>query len=104
MTDMDLPGRIKRLRLSLGLSQKELAESVPAAKWSQATVGKIERGERLLQVEELALLAMTYGFSIDQFLDLESTDLKRTVLLTKASDELSEALDKINALLASGGA
>ena len=57
--------RIKKLRLSKGMSQKDLAEKVNV---TQAHISKIERGEREPAYATLDLLAQILGASLSYLL------------------------------------
>jgi|GEM_PF-485089 len=57
--------RIREERLKLNLTQEKLAEDIEL---STAYIGQIERGERSLTLENLALLANRVGVTIDYLL------------------------------------
>jgi transcriptional regulator with XRE-family HTH domain len=54
--------RLRELRKSLGLTQKEFAESISMG---QSSLGMIERGARRLTEKNLRLICSTYGVSYE---------------------------------------
>ncbi len=60
-----LTRRLREVRESAGLTQEQLAEKL---KQGQSFVSKIERGERRLDVVELALVCRAVGISLVDFI------------------------------------
>lgn len=63
--------RIREERIRIGLTQEQLAEYIDV---STTYIGFIERGERSVTLEKLALLAECFHVSIDSLLREISTD------------------------------
>ena len=57
--------KLREARNEAGLTQTEVAEKL---KKPQSYISKIERGERRIDVAELALIAKVYGKKIDYFI------------------------------------
>lgn len=63
--------RIREERIRIGLTQEQLAEYIDV---STTYIGFIERGERSVTLEKLALLAECFHISVDSLLCEISTD------------------------------
>lgn len=73
--------RLKALRERAGWSQEALAQLVnnalPDGRWYQTTVGRIERNERDVKVNELVAIADVLGLPIDAVVHpMEDADFK----------------------------
>jgi transcriptional regulator with XRE-family HTH domain len=51
--------RLRDVREARGLTRRDLARALPmfGVRWDERTIGKVERGERVVTVDELAGLA-----------------------------------------------
>jgi len=63
---ISLGQRIKKIRVSLGLSQQALAEKLGV---SRPSISQIENGERKMSAEEAMKLAEIFNLSVDALLD-----------------------------------
>lgn len=66
MNDKELGTHIRTLRLSAGLTQKQVAEEIPG--WYPATVYKVEDGQRSVKATELIVLSDLFGSTTDDLL------------------------------------
>lgn len=60
-----LPKKLKAQREKFGFSQRDVAKET---KIPQASIARFEKGDRIPDVEKLAILADFYGVSIDWLL------------------------------------
>jgi transcriptional regulator with XRE-family HTH domain len=65
---------VRRARTMLGLSQKDLAEKATAAGWPSDTsaISRVESGERVLRVDEAAVVVRLLGLSLDVALGIQA--------------------------------
>ncbi len=85
---------MKRIREDLGISQGELAARLNAAGWEgfrQATVSRIEQGERTIRLAEAHAIAETLGLPFRRMMD-EAAQAQTSVYARRISeiDRLSE--------------
>ncbi len=66
---IDIAGKVKKLRIERGFSQREVAEKLGIR---QPNYGKIENGETPITVEKLEVLAEVFDVKISNFFDQES--------------------------------
>lgn len=88
-----LANRLKQARISTGISQARVAETLNL---SRPTISQIEAGERKVNSIELAKLAHLYGRSISEFLaeDFDSNTVLRTLFRTRLGSELQPTMLK----------
>ena len=98
MNDMKTLGRnLRRLRLSSGLTQKELDTKVGLTK---GTISKLELGKQGdIEVKYLLLICQTLGVSIEEFFIKNARTIKLII-----SDENVQTLGKIFSLIKEMGA
>lgn len=61
---------ISDMRNELGLSQEEVASRLNLPK---STYGNYERGERKIPLPELIAMSKFFGFSVDEFINMEKS-------------------------------
>lgn len=61
---------ISEMRIKLGLSQEEVAFRLNLPK---STYGNYERGERKIPLPELIAMSKFFGFSVDEFINMEKS-------------------------------
>lgn len=92
----DIPGRIKELRLSLGLSTNKLSNM---AGLSQSYVRKLERGESHPTIESLELICEALGITLSDFLNYENASLSKLKAINIINHMDDEALDAFCTLM-----
>lgn len=75
--------RIRIIRKNLGFSQEEVAHRL---RIPRPSISQLERGERELSAEELAILAEFFGLSINEILELKP--ISKSPSKTKSEDDI----------------
>jgi transcriptional regulator with XRE-family HTH domain len=98
---MVIAARLKAAREQAGLTQGQVARILGL---HRPSVSELEAGRRSVSAEELAILAETYGVSVDWLLNAQDVDPSRVryeLAARKLSNMRAEDLDQLLELLAS---
>lgn len=87
---MNLGDNLFKARRKKGLSQEGVAEKLGI---SRQTVSKWETGETLPDIRQAKRLAMLYGLSLDELIDLDSDVQEIQAMIEKTSDAVTARID-----------
>lgn len=96
-TDERFARNLKTLRTAKGITQEELAKEMARRgfRWHQATVYKVESGERQVPIGEAVALTEILGLSLDRILGADSSDAAHRAHLDAAHWALIDARDDL---------
>ncbi len=94
---MTFAKNLKQMRIWAAMSQAELAQemSVYGFKYHQATVYKIEQGQRQVPVEEAATLAYIFGVTVDEMIGAQPPKKYSPVRIQQFADQLRMIADQL---------
>lgn len=87
---MNLGDNLFKARRKKGLSQEDMAEKLGI---SRQTVSKWETGETLPDIRQAKRLAMLYGLSLDELIDLDSDVQEIQAMIEKTSEAVTARID-----------
>lgn len=87
---MSLGSNLFKARRKKGLSQEEVAERLGV---SRQTISKWETGETLPDIQQAKRLAMLYGLSLDELIELDPDAQEIQAMIDKTSDEVTARID-----------
>ncbi len=87
---MNLGDNLFKARRKKGLSQEDVAEKLGI---SRQTVSKWETGETLPDIRQAKRLAMLYGLSLDELIDLDSDVQEIQAMIEKTSEAVTARID-----------
>lgn len=87
---MSLGNNLFKARRKKGLSQEDVADQLGV---SRQTISKWETGETLPDIRQAKRLAVLYGLSLDELIDLDPDVQEIQTMIEKTSDEVTDKVD-----------